>query len=103
MPDQKRAGGGWSPILRLTHQDEFPTVYSLAGCSPAEPAAASTAAIIFNLNPRLANQNTASGNCPRQPLSQITTHATRQSPSAPRSARSAEIDSMFGSRFTPPR
>ena len=31
----------------VTHQDEFPAEYSLAGCSPAEPASASPATLIL--------------------------------------------------------
>ena len=34
-----------------THQDEFPAEYSLAGCSSAEPAAASSAMPILNRKP----------------------------------------------------
>jgi hypothetical protein len=37
-------------VLPQTHQDEFPAEYSLAGCSPAEPASASSAALILILN-----------------------------------------------------
>jgi hypothetical protein len=32
----------------MTHRNEFPTGYSLAGCSPALPASASPAALILN-------------------------------------------------------
>src|SRR5215212_3709338 len=32
-----------------THRSEFPAEYSLAGCSPAEPASASSAVLILNL------------------------------------------------------
>jgi hypothetical protein len=35
----------------VTHRDEFPTDYSLAGCSPAEPASASSAVFILNQKP----------------------------------------------------
>ena len=60
----------------MTHQDEFPAVYSLAGCSPAEPAAASTAATIFDHNRPFANQFPANGNCPRNRLSHFATQAS---------------------------
>jgi hypothetical protein len=60
----------------MTHQDEFPAVYSLAGCSPAEPAAASTAATIFDHNRPFANQFPANGNCPRTRLSHFATQAS---------------------------
>ncbi len=43
MPVKLNCIGERHAALRATHQDEFPTVYSLAGCSPAEPASASRA------------------------------------------------------------
>lgn len=58
------------------HQDEFPAVYSSAGCSSAEPASASTAVPIFNPKPRFAQQFPANGNRPRILLSQSATQAS---------------------------
>jgi hypothetical protein len=34
----------------VTHRNEFPAEYSLAGCSPAEPASASPAELILQPN-----------------------------------------------------
>ena len=44
-------------VLPQTHQDEFPAEYSLAGCSPAEPASASSATLILNQKPPVQLQN----------------------------------------------
>jgi len=44
-------------VLPQTHQDEFPAEYSLAGCSPAEPASASSAALILNQKPPVRQRN----------------------------------------------
>jgi hypothetical protein len=44
-------------VLPQTRQDEFPAEYSLAGCSPAEPASASSATLILNQNPPVRLQN----------------------------------------------
>ena len=41
----ERATEGRPPA---THRDEFPAEYSLAGCSPAEPASAFSAMLILN-------------------------------------------------------
>ena len=35
----------------MTHRNEFPAEYSLAGCSPAEPTSASSALVILNQKP----------------------------------------------------
>ena len=35
----------------MTHRNEFPAEYSLAGCSPAEPTSASSAVVILNQKP----------------------------------------------------
>ncbi len=56
-----------------SHQDESPAEYSLAGCSPAEPASASPAILILNQEPPVRQQFSANGNCPQTSLSQITT------------------------------
>ena len=42
-----------------THRNEFPAGYSLAGCSPAEPASASPADLILQLKIPFAEQNSA--------------------------------------------
>jgi hypothetical protein len=46
-------------VLPQTHQDEFPAEYSLAGCSPAEPASASSATLILNQKPPVRLQNSS--------------------------------------------
>src|SRR5208282_4519299 len=53
----------------VTHRDEFPAEYSLAGCSPAEPASASSAALILKQKPPVRQCFPANGNCPRNGLS----------------------------------
>src|SRR5450631_1246800 len=58
-----------------THQDEFPAEYSLAGCSPAAPTSASPAMLILNQKSIVGYRFSANGNCPRTPLSQLTTQA----------------------------
>jgi hypothetical protein len=40
-------GTGELPTTPQTHRNEFPVGYSLAGCSPAEPASASPTALIL--------------------------------------------------------
>jgi hypothetical protein len=50
-------------VRAATHQDEFPAEYSLAGCSPAEPASASSAVLILNQKPSVRQQFSANGNC----------------------------------------
>jgi hypothetical protein len=40
-------GTGELPTTPQTHRNEFPAGYSLAGCSPAEPASASPTALIL--------------------------------------------------------
>ena len=40
-------GTGELPTTPRTHRNEFPAGYSLAGCSPAEPASASPTALIL--------------------------------------------------------
>ena len=59
-----------------THRNEFPTRYSLAGCSPAEPASASLAALILQSSKRPVQENPANGNCPNSWLSQKGAHPT---------------------------
>jgi len=46
-----------------THRNEFPAGYSLAGCSPAEPAAASPAGLVLQQEPPFVKKTTANGNC----------------------------------------
>src|SRR5271157_2821343 len=41
---------------------EFPAEYSLASCSPAEPASASSAALMLHQPPSFVEQNAANGN-----------------------------------------
>jgi hypothetical protein len=47
----------------MTHRDEFLADYSLAGCFPAEPAAASSAAFILNQKTFVRKHFSANGNC----------------------------------------
>ena len=47
----------------ITHRNEFPTGYSLAGCSPAEPASASPADLILQPKIPFAEKNSANGSC----------------------------------------
>ena len=63
-------------LLSAPHQDEFPVAYSLAGCSPAEPASASATATIFNHQRPFAKQIWLNGNCPQRSLSQLAAHPT---------------------------
>ena len=79
MPVQRRAG----TRPPLSHQDEFPAEYSLAGCSPAEPASASSAMLILNQKPIIGYCFSANGNRPRIRLSQLVTQATVLSPATP--------------------
>ncbi len=44
-----------------THRNESPAGYSLAGCSPAEPASASPAELVLQQEPPLVKQNPANG------------------------------------------
>jgi hypothetical protein len=60
---------GCSPV---TYRNEFPTGYSLAGCSPALPASASPVALILNRKQLVRQQFPANGNCSLLPLSQFT-------------------------------
>ena len=86
--------------VRMTDQDEFPAVYSLGGCSPAVPAAASTAATIFDHNRPFANP--ANGNCRRARLShfatQVCLHFTRTlaDPSARLEVKMARYSFLVG-------
>ena len=48
---------GLQPCLRNHRLDEFAASYSLAGCSPAEPASASPAGSIFNRPAQLVNRH----------------------------------------------
>ena len=59
-----------------THRNEFPARYSLAGCSPAEPASASLTALILQLSKQPVQENPANGNCPNSRLSQKRAHPT---------------------------
>src|ERR1039458_5636425 len=45
----------------LTHRNEFPAGYSLAGCSPAEPASASPANLILQPETPFGPQFSANG------------------------------------------
>jgi len=45
------------------HRNEFPAEYSLAGCSPAEPASASSAEPVVPQESPLVKEDPASGNC----------------------------------------
>jgi hypothetical protein len=44
-----------------SHRNEFPAEYSLAGCSPAEPASASPAVLILQPRPPFRQSNAANG------------------------------------------
>ena len=57
----------------LSHQDEFPAEYSLAGCSPAEPASAFPAVLILNQPPAVCYCFSASGICPLSAVAHFTT------------------------------
>src|SRR5579872_2548583 len=46
-----------------THRNEFPTRYSLAGCSPAAPASASLAVLILQPSAQPVQENPANGKC----------------------------------------
>ena len=46
-----------------THRNEFPAGYSLAGCSPAEPASASPAGLVLQPKPPFVKQKAANGIC----------------------------------------
>jgi len=46
-----------------THRNEFPAEYSLAGCSPAEPASASPAGLILHNCVPFAEHISANGSC----------------------------------------
>ena len=56
----------------MTHRNEFPADYSLAGCSPAEPASASSAVPILNQKTLVCEHFAANGNCSPNPLSHFT-------------------------------
>jgi len=43
----------------VTHRNEFPTRYSLAGCSPAAPASASLAVLILQRSLQPVQENPA--------------------------------------------
>jgi hypothetical protein len=43
-------------------RDEFPAEYSLAGCSPAEPASAGSTVLMLHRAASLVEQNSANGN-----------------------------------------
>jgi hypothetical protein len=69
-----------------THRNEFPTRYSLAGCSPAAPASASLAVLILQPSAQPVQENPANGKCLNFPLSQ-----KRAQPKLERSYRFAAI------------
>ena len=48
MPERFSFSGEPCCLSPLSHQDESLAGYSLAGCSPAEPASASPAILILN-------------------------------------------------------
>jgi len=56
-------GKGLASPEAATHRNEFPAEYSLASCSPAEPASASSAELVLPQEPPLAKKVPASGNC----------------------------------------
>lgn len=76
MPDRLSFSAESVCASPLSHQDEFPAEYSLAGCSPAEPASASPAILIFNRKPPVRYLFSANGNCPLTSLSQFTTQGS---------------------------
>src|ERR1700676_769821 len=47
----------------ITHRNEFPTGYSLAGCSPAEPTSAFPADLILQPEIPFVMEFPANGNC----------------------------------------
>jgi hypothetical protein len=47
----------------LTYRNEFPARYSLAGCSPAEPASACPADLILHPEVPFGQEFSADGNC----------------------------------------
>jgi hypothetical protein len=64
----------------LPHQNEFPAEYSLAGCSPAEPASAFPAILILTLMLPVCQNFSANGNCPLVELSHYCPQSTGVSP-----------------------
>lgn len=80
----------------LPHQDEFPAEYSLAGCSPAEPASASSAMLILNQTSTAGYCFSANGNCPRTRLSHLTTQATGPSLRLPTDSSVTRVESKDG-------
>ena len=81
MPNRFHCAGRRDRRPPAPHQDEFPAEYSLAGCSPAEPASASSAALIFNQQLPFVQSLPANGNCPQTSLSHLVAHPSRLSPS----------------------
>ena len=64
-------GPGLLPLARPPHRlDEFPASYSLAGCSPAEPASASPTDASMNESVRRDKHSSANGNVSLVLLSQ---------------------------------
>jgi hypothetical protein len=63
----------------MTHRDEFLADYSLAGCFPAEPAAASSAAFILNQKTFVRKHFSANGNCSLIWLSHFAAQCSLQS------------------------
>ena len=67
----KVGGGSRSPRPQLIGFDEFPVGYSLAGCSPAEPASALPTANDSQQPTLPYNDFSANGNCPLNFVSQL--------------------------------
>src|SRR4249919_2420071 len=68
-----------------THRNEFPTRYSLAGCSPAAPASASLAVLILQPSAQPVQENPANGQCLNSPLSQKRAQPIRLTKRLPKS------------------
>ena len=84
MPNRFHCAGRRNRRRPAPHQDEFPTEYSLAGCSPAEPASASSATLIFNQQLPFVQSLPANGNCPQTSLSHLVAHPSTTDPSYPK-------------------
>ena len=61
--------GGRHDLPEPHRRDEFPAEYSLAGCSPAEPASACSAGFMLHRAPSFVEQNSANGNLGLWPVS----------------------------------
>ncbi len=60
---QPTGNPGRSEPSPATHRNEFPTGYSLAGCSPAEPASASPVGPVVQQELPFVERKTTNGNC----------------------------------------